>query len=85
MTGEMSVHQLMEVLKFKSRPMFMDNYLNPAIEAGFVTKTNPDSPNSPKQRYVLTDVGRKLLKQSNLRELIIPHRDRCLSPDICES
>lgn len=41
--------------------MFMDNYLNPAIEAGLVIKTNPDVPNSPKQRYVLTDTGRKLL------------------------
>ena len=59
---EMSVQRLMEKLNLNSRDKFLKNYLTPALEAGFVVMTQPDSPKSPTQRYVLTEEGRKLLE-----------------------
>ncbi len=58
----MSIKEIMAELEMKSRPMFLNNYLTPAIKAGLVKMTQPDSPNSPTQRYVLTEEGRKLLE-----------------------
>lgn len=53
---------LMQALGQTNRTRFKKNYLNPLIEAGLVKMTQPDSPNSPTQRYVLTEEGRKLLE-----------------------
>mgnify|MGYP000067498368 CR=1 FL=1 len=41
---------------------FRVNYLNPAIEQGFVALTIPDKPTSSKQQYYLTDKGKEFLK-----------------------
>ena len=60
--GEMSIKEIMAELGMNSRPMFLNNYLTPAIKAGLVKMTQPDSPKSPTQRYVLTEEGRKLLE-----------------------
>ena len=43
--------ELMERLKLKSRDAFRNNYLNPAIEAGLISLTEPDSPRNRNQRY----------------------------------
>ena len=59
---DLSVRVLMEKLELHSRDKFLKNYLTPALEAGLVEMTQPDSPNSPTQRYVLTEKGRKLLE-----------------------
>ena len=56
------VRVLMEKLELNSRDKFLKNYLTPALEAGLVEMTQPNSPNSPTQRYVLTEEGRKLLE-----------------------
>lgn len=53
---------LMQALGQTNRTRFKKNYLTPLIEAGLVKMTQPDSPNSPTQRYVLTEEGRKLLE-----------------------
>lgn len=53
---------LMQALGQTNRTRFKKNYLNPLIEAGLVKMTQPDSPKSPTQRYVLTEEGRKLLE-----------------------
>ena len=44
------------------RDYFRKNYLNPAIEQGFVALTIPDKPTSSKQQYYLTDKGKEFLK-----------------------
>lgn len=49
-------------LKQRSRRNFMDNYLRPAIEKGYVVLAKPDSPNSPDQAYRLSANGLELLE-----------------------
>lgn len=49
-------------LKQRSRRNFMDNYLRPAIEKGYVVLAKPDSPNSPDQAYRLSTNGLELLE-----------------------
>ena len=48
-------------LKQRSRRNFMDNYLRPAIDKGYVVLAKPDSPNSPEQAYRLSANGLELL------------------------
>ena len=45
-----------------NRSRFRNNILNPLIETQLVEPTQKDSPQSPKQEYVLTDNGTELLK-----------------------
>ena len=49
-------------LELADRKCFRVNYLNPAIEQGFVALTIPDKPTSSKQQYYLTDKGKEFLK-----------------------
>ena len=49
-------------LELADRKYFRVNYLNPAIEQGFVALTIPDKPTSSKQQYYLTDKGKEFLK-----------------------
>lgn len=42
---------LMERLGLKHQPTFRRNYLKPALAARLICMTQPDSPNSPTQRY----------------------------------
>jgi Fic family protein len=55
--------ELMHSLKLSHRPTFRKNYLNPAIAAGWVERTEPDAPRSPTQRYRLTEKGRQILNR----------------------
>ncbi len=49
--GPKTTTELMSSLKLKDRSNFRNGYLIPAMEYGFVEMTEPDKPNSPKQRY----------------------------------
>jgi hypothetical protein len=51
--GPLGVKEIMEFLVLKHRPSFLANYLNPALSAGLVEMTQPDSPRSPTQKYRL--------------------------------
>ena len=59
MKDEMTVLEMMAALKLGGRRNFLERYLTPAIDAGLVEMTQPDSPRSPTQRYRLTAKGRK--------------------------
>ena len=48
----MTSAQIMDRLGLKDRKHFQSEYLRPALECGFVTMTEPNSPHSPSQRYV---------------------------------
>ncbi len=62
LVGEKSRQELQDALELKDRRNFRENYINPAIERNFIELKYPDSPNHPKQRYLLTEKGRELLK-----------------------
>lgn len=54
-----------EIIGFIHHPdstEFRRKILNPLIELGYVSMTNPDKPTSSKQKYILTDTGRELFK-----------------------
>jgi transcriptional regulator with XRE-family HTH domain len=55
-------HDIMQILQLKHRPTFLYDYLQPALGAGLVEMTQPDSPRSPTQKYRLTAKGKLLLK-----------------------
>lgn len=53
--------ELRDLMRFKSKSTFRQNYLNPAIKEQLVTLENPDKPNAPNQKYGLTLLGKALL------------------------
>ncbi len=50
-TYPLSAMELMQKLGLKSRMTFRDNYLKPAMEAGLIAMTDPDTPTNRNQRY----------------------------------
>ena len=59
-SGEATAADLMLRLGLAHRPTFRKNYLEPALAAGLIERTQPDSPRSPTQRYRLSARGRAL-------------------------
>jgi len=60
---QMSVKSIMDKMQLKGRDNFLNKYLKPAIESGFVTLLYPDSPRHPRQKYFLTGKGLALLNK----------------------
>ncbi|MDO9540083.1 MAG: hypothetical protein Q7J09_08800 [Methanocalculus sp.] len=60
-----SVKEAMKNLGLNHRPTFIYDYLKPAMSLGFAEMTEPDSPNSPKQKYRLTGKGKAFLSLKN--------------------
>ena len=56
-----SILDLMEVAGEKNRTRFRNNILNLLMESGLVSPTIIDKPNSPKQKYILTEKGKVVL------------------------
>jgi ATP-dependent DNA helicase RecG len=59
----MSRPVMMKILDLRNRSHFAENYLEPALEKGFIEMTIPDKPKSKNQKYRLTSKGEKLKKQ----------------------
>lgn len=57
----MKRRELQAALGLSHEEHFRNAYLLPAIEAGLIEMTIPDKPRSSKQRYRLTDRGRKFV------------------------
>ncbi|MFA4958251.1 MAG: hypothetical protein WC556_14890 [Candidatus Methanoperedens sp.] len=53
--------EAMKCVGLNHRPTFLYDYLQPAIQAGFVEMTQPDSQKSPTQKYRLTAKGKAQL------------------------
>lgn len=68
MKGEMTVLEMMAALKLGGRRNFLERYLTPALNAGFVERTEPDSAHSPTQRYRLTPSGKASMTTFDLRK-----------------
>ena len=60
MDGEMDRGQIQLALGLKDRKNFRLAYLAPALEAGLIEMTQPDTPSSPTQKYRLTLKGKQL-------------------------
>lgn len=58
----LSVKEMMQRLSLKGRDNFLNNYLKPAIEKGFMEQLYPAHPNHPKQKYFLTEKGDNIKK-----------------------
>lgn len=54
--------ELMRFLKYQNITELQRKILNPLIELGYITMTNPDKPTSSKQRYKLTETGFRLFE-----------------------
>lgn len=61
---ERTLPELMAPSGRTNRTKFRDQVLAPLLEAGLVEMTIPDKPKSPKQRYRITEAGRKALARS---------------------
>lgn len=59
---EMPISDLMNLLNQSNRTRFRQTCLNILLDTNLATPTIPDKPNSSKQKYVLTEAGRKLIK-----------------------
>jgi hypothetical protein len=42
---------------------FRSNYLKPALTAGMIEMTDPQSPKNPTQKYRLTQLGKMMVKK----------------------
>ena len=60
---QLSLKALMEKVGLKHRPTFLENYISPASEAGFLKVLYPDKPNHPRQKYLLTAKGLALYNE----------------------
>ena len=56
----MSVKDLLKCMELKDRENFLNLYLIPAINEGYVRMLYPDSPRHPRQKYLLTAKGQLL-------------------------
>ena len=59
-TGPKTAVELMAALGLSHRPTFRKNYLRPALSAGLVEMTRPESPTAKNQQYRLAVRGRKM-------------------------
>lgn len=57
----LSASELMGRLELTHRPTFRQSYLHPALEAGWIERTDPASPSSPRQKYRRTELGRRAM------------------------
>jgi len=63
LVGEMSRKEMQMALQLKHEGNFRENYLEPALQENLIQMKFPDSPKHPKQRYLLTEKGEKIVKQ----------------------
>ena len=69
MTGEMTRGEIQEKLGLRDEKHFRENYQQVGVKLSLIEMTIPDKPRSSKQKYRLTDAGKRLLKsmQENSR------------------
>lgn len=62
--GEMSRGDLMVGVQIKDRKHFTEAFIKPALEGGLIEMTLPDKPNSSKQQYRLTTLGKSFVSKA---------------------
>ncbi len=61
-----SAKELREKMGFKSKSSFIKNYLSPAQNGGFIQLEDSEKPQSPNQRYCLTEKGKSVYKSRRI-------------------
>ena len=56
-TNTLGTKEIMRALSLSHKPTFRKNYLQPALQANWIERTQPNTPTSPTQRYRLTRKG----------------------------
>ena len=59
-----SASDLQRVVGLKDRVHFLEGYLQPLLESGWLARTIPDKPTSRLQRYKTTEAGLQVSKSS---------------------
>lgn len=62
MSGEMSRQEIRDALKLKHWGNAKKRYVDPCLDQGWIKMTLPEKPSSPKQRFLITPVGRACVK-----------------------
>jgi len=48
---------MMKWMEYKKRQSFRELYILPLQNSGLISMTNPEKPNDPEQKYVITEKG----------------------------
>ncbi len=59
--------KLMDVLERKDRTKFRNTILKPLLKEDLIRMTIPDKPKSSKQKYIITEKGRKYLEENKIK------------------
>ncbi|MBO8093802.1 MAG: putative DNA binding domain-containing protein [Prosthecochloris sp.] len=57
--------EIQKIVGIKHRETFQRNYLDRLLNDGLLARTIPEAPQSPTQRYITTEQGKKLLQDHN--------------------
>jgi hypothetical protein len=57
-----SIQEIMEVAEWRDRSKFRNKFIRVFIETGVLEMVVPEKPNSPNQKYLLTDEGRRFVE-----------------------
>ena len=60
----LAVKDIMERLNLKGADNFRKLYLYPALEYGYILRTEPDNLKSPNQKYYLSEKGKDFIKDN---------------------
>jgi len=62
-TNERPITDVMKIFNWKDRTKFKRKFITPMLEQDLLSMTIPDKPNSPYQKYIITEKGKKLLDE----------------------
>lgn len=62
-----SIQEIMEIAGWKDRSKFRNKYIRVFLESGVLEMMVPEKPNSPGQKYFLSEKGRKFVERLNQR------------------
>ena len=65
LSGKMSRIEIMTALNLKDEKHFRENYQQVAISMGLIEMTIPDKPKSSKQKYCITEKGKRVVETQN--------------------
>ena len=56
-----SIEVLMEILEYRHKDTFRQNYIKPLEALSFIRKTNPEKPTASNHKYLITEKGKRFL------------------------